>query len=187
MATQVQIVNLALQRLGCERITLLTDNNKRAKLMTDLYDITLNNVLSSYAWSFSIKEVTLETPADDSGGTSFQYAYEYDLPSDHVRVIKEYDDNFYKVIGSKVQTDEGELNLTYISDSTTVTDLPADFVKIFYMTLALDASNSLTQDKALTGQIFNELEAALQTTRFNDSRESSVEEFDIDSYLDVRY
>jgi len=186
MATQVQIVNLALQRLGCERITLLTDNNKRAKLMTDLYDITRDNVLSDFPWSFAIAEVELETPTDDSGGSPFQYEYEYDLPADHVRVIKEYSDLFYKVMGKKIQTDEGALQLVYVTNSVLEADFPPDFVKVFYLTLALDASNSLTQDKALTGQIFNELEKALQNIRFNESKESSVDEFEIDDYTTVR-
>jgi len=186
MATDVQIVNLALRRLGCESINSLSDNNKRAKLMNDLYAITRDNVLSDYPWSFATKEVTLQSPNDNTGGSSFRYAYEYGLPSNHVRTQTEYNDLEFKTLGKKVQTDEAKLQLTYTSNDVVEADFAADFVKVFYMTLALDSCNSLTQDKALVGQLFTELETVLSNTRFNDSRESTVDEFEIDAFTDVR-
>lgn len=186
MATDVQIVNLALQELGCERITLLADNNKRAKLMTDLYDIVRDHVLSSFPWSFATEEVTLETPADDSGGSSFKYAYEYNLPANHVRVRGEYSDLEYKVLGKKIQTDEKTIELTITVNDILEADFPTDFVMVFYMSLALYGCHSLTQDKALKAQIKADLKELLENTRFNESRESTVDEFEIDSFLDVR-
>ena len=185
MATQLQIVNLALQRLGCERIGALSDNNKRAKLMNDLYENTKCNTLSDYRWSFSIKEVTL-TSADLTAASPFNYTYEYDLPEDHVRILDEFDELVYEIFGKRVQSDETELRFSYISSSDMEIDYPPDFVKVFYLSLAVDSCISLTQDKTMLGQVQAELDKVLENTRFNNSKESTIEEFEIDSYLDVR-
>lgn len=60
MASQVDICNLALRRLGEREITLITDSNKRAEHCNAFWTYVLDEVLEDYAWNFAKKVATLD-------------------------------------------------------------------------------------------------------------------------------
>jgi hypothetical protein len=60
MATQVNICNLALRRMGEQPITLITDSTKRAEHCNAFWDYILDEVLEDYSWEFAKKIVSLD-------------------------------------------------------------------------------------------------------------------------------
>ena len=186
MATKLQIVNLALQSLGCASIAALDENTKQATVMDRLYDTVRDIALASYRWPFAEKEVSLDNDTDATGNSPFSFAYEMTLPSDTVQAVKEYDDNEYRVLGLRVQTDSSTLRLTYTSNSFSEELFPAEFVKLLYLHLAIEGCNTLVQDKALKGMLIVELEDHFNRYCFHSSHESTSQDYEIDSYLDVR-
>lgn len=59
MASDLEICNAALMRLGSEPITSFSDSSKRAKLCLAHYDRIKKDLISDNPWNFSLKRVEL--------------------------------------------------------------------------------------------------------------------------------
>jgi len=144
MVSKTNICNISLRRLGCEPISSLSDNNKRAKVYNDLYDITRRDVLEAFPWPFAkgrVKLTAVVTPA-----VPFGFSNEFTLPNDYIIAIKEFKGVEYLREGNFLLSDATELSLIYtknIIDEDLFTPL---FTKVFYLTLAIEASYAMTND-----------------------------------------
>ncbi len=161
MATQVDICNLALVKLGQPRILALTDTSKQAQTLFALWDTLRDAEFRKRRWSFTIKRVNLSADVD---APVHGYALAYSLPSDCLRVltISNYDigpdmSDYsgrsygpYAIEGRKIVTDasvlepSGTLPLRYIEriEDTEVWD--ACFCEAFAAKLAVDSCESIT-------------------------------------------
>ena len=59
MASQINICNLALRRMGAAEITAIDEGSKNADNCNAFWDYILDEVLEDYAWNFAKKTVTL--------------------------------------------------------------------------------------------------------------------------------
>jgi len=183
MATETQIVNFALRRLGCEPVGSISDDNKRAKVMNDLYDMARQSALGSYPWKFANTRALLT----DNGNTpAFEYSYEFDLPADYLKAVREYNDTEFVREGDVLLCDSDELRLLYTQDIADETLFSAVFAKYMALVLAVDGSYALVQDKKLKTDIEAEMMRILDDARFNDSTESKAEDYEINDFTDVR-
>jgi len=64
MASDLEICNAALMRLGNEPIASFSDNSKRAKLCLAHYDRIKKDFISKHPWNFSLKKVELLADRD---------------------------------------------------------------------------------------------------------------------------
>lgn len=90
MATDVDICNLALGRLGDEATVSSidpADNSAQAKYCAKFYLLSLNSVLDEYPWSFSIKTISAALLEN----TQTLWAYCYAVPSDCNKIVGIYD------------------------------------------------------------------------------------------------
>ena len=60
MATQVNICNLALRRMGAREITAIDDGTKNADHCSAFWDYVLDEVLDDYAWNFAKKTRSID-------------------------------------------------------------------------------------------------------------------------------
>lgn len=83
MTSVVQIANRALTKLGASRIISLQDDNKQARAILSCFDDIRDAEMRAHRWSFSLVRTTLaaldSTPA-------YEFEYEYQLPSDFLRL-----------------------------------------------------------------------------------------------------
>jgi len=171
VATNVDIVNLALDRLGVEPIVTLADANSRAELMNRLYSPQLDSLLVETPWNFAMKRVQLT----DTGSTpAFEYSNEFQLPADFLKVHRIYDYNpvsgtgtkhpydhadggiYYEIEDDKLLGNFDECYIVYIAAVTDVTKFSPDFVEAFWLRLAAAASYKITQDKTLKNELVSE-------------------------------
>ncbi len=74
LTTSTQIANLALQRVGEKVVTLITDNNERARNVNLIYQFELDDLTASYKWRFARRRTTISlattaiTSFADAGG-----------------------------------------------------------------------------------------------------------------------
>jgi len=85
MASQVQICNQALTKLGAERITDLLDDTRNARVMNAIYTAKRDAELAAHPWTFAIKRA--EVPAS-STAPAFGWAYSYPMPTDFLRLVE---------------------------------------------------------------------------------------------------
>lgn len=152
--------------------------------MNDLYDEVRKQVLKSSRWSFAIKRATI---AANAVTPDFGFSYYFDLPTDYIIAINEHNGEEIQREGDYLACDANSIQLRYIYDVEDADKFSPEFIKILYLTLAVEASYSLIQDKALKSQLEKELEKALSDARFDNAKESTPEEFEINNFTSVRY
>lgn len=157
MASQVEIANRALTKLGAARIISFGDDNKQARAIQSMFDIVRDSELRSHIWSFSVKRTYL---AALSTTPDWGFEYEYALPSDYLRLLQV--DEFYNgpsmddyrngatadyvLEGRKILTNFGApLKIRYIARQTDTTTWDATFVEAFACKLAMELAEDLTQ------------------------------------------
>ena len=158
MASNVQIANSALTKIGSSRITSLTDNVKAAREINAIFELRRDYLLRTHNWSFAMTRASLpaldETPA-------WGYTTLYQLPTDCLRVVQvndtwvvpglaDYtsgpDSEPYKITGRRIETDIGApLKLRYIKRVTDPAQFDAAFVEVFASDLADQVCEALTQ------------------------------------------
>lgn len=124
MASEIDVCNEALNLLGDDSITALTESTDAARMCNRFYASARDKVLGSHNWRCCSKRVQLamlaETPA-------FDYTYYFQIPSDCVKIIRtDLDDAGYvwKREGNKIATDEGTVYLEYVQRITDPTKWP---------------------------------------------------------------
>lgn len=83
MASNVDICNLALVKLGAQSIPSLTANEPKAAALNRVYPMLRDKLQRVYYWSFNLAYD--ELPASDTA-PDFEYDFIYPLPSDFLRL-----------------------------------------------------------------------------------------------------
>ena len=114
MATSVvQIVNNALIKIGASAILTLTENSEAARAANLIYEQIRDACIRDHVWNFAIRRVEL---AQNSTAPAFEFSYQYNLPSDCLRVLRMEDMGmYYKIEGGKLLTDEGTAKILYLA------------------------------------------------------------------------
>lgn len=184
MASQVEIANRALTKLGAARIISFGDDNKQARAVTSMFDIVRDAELRSHIWSFSVRRTALPalttTPA-------WGFKYEYEIPSDCLRILmvndtyggpdmSDYRDKpvaDYSLEGNKILTDfDAPLKLRYISRVEDTTEWDSMFVEALACRLAMEMCEDLTQSNTKRELAQSEYTAMLRSA----IRASAVEQ-----------
>lgn len=157
MASQVEIANRALTKVGESRILSLTDDVEAARVVSSLWDIVRDAELRVRNWNFSLTRASLPAliAAPDWG-----FAHQYQLPSDCLRVIQvdEYypgpsmsdyrtsSEAQYQIEGGKILTDiDAPLKIRYVARIEDTGSWDAAFVEAFSCRLAAEICERLTQ------------------------------------------
>lgn len=149
--SKVKICNLALFKVNGSRITSFEDNSKEAELCNEFYDMAVENVLRSYIWNCAKNRRALsrlsETPA-------FGWEYQYQLPSDCLRVIAMEPDNIDYVIESgKLLTNSATCAILYIRKISDPNQFDALLVEVIALDLAAKIAFPLSGNPGLTGKM----------------------------------
>ena len=157
MASEVSIVNRALQLLGADTISALTDDTNRARTMSLAYQPVRDAELERRKWRFAIKRTTLPALTD---APAFGFAYQYQLPTDYLRLIPGGDlisgadlsdyrtgsSALYVVEGNAILTDlPAPLSIRYIARIEDVALFSPSFCESLSARLADDCCERITQ------------------------------------------
>lgn len=113
-ASVVSICSNASLMLGGHPIADLNEPTDRARLASNLFEPVRDYVLRLHPWNCAIRRVSL-APLLDS--PEFDFAYQYQLPSDYVRTLSVGESGAewaFKIESGKLLTDCNPLLLRYI-------------------------------------------------------------------------
>mgnify|MGYP003403921340 FL=1 len=176
--SQVQIVNLALTKLGQDRVVAITDDTEAARVMRSMWDMTLDTTLASFPWKFAIKRVELAALADAPLGT--EWTLQYTLPDECLRLVQVGEDwAFYNPTtplftlegGVILSNEPAPLFVRYVQRITNVGLWPPLFGRVMAMQLAADASEKLTTSNSKFEAAMLALEVAVKEAR----RQNAIE------------
>ncbi len=207
MATQIEVANRALSKIGAARITSLDDNNVQARAVSAAFNIVRDDEIRAHGWSFAMRRTVLsastETPA-------FGGAYVYPLPTDCLRLwmIGDWywmgpDMSDYRASGDPVYTVEGRSLLTsqprpadavpgavrirYLAQVADTTQWDANFVEAFACRLAVEIADELTQSATKKNGMWQEYDQAIRRARRTNAIELPPEYIQDDTWVLSRF
>ncbi|HEX7639824.1 MAG TPA: hypothetical protein VF457_15615 [Burkholderiaceae bacterium] len=177
MASQTDICNRALIKLGGLRITSLDDPSKQARVLSALWDASVDAELADHPWAFAATRALIPS---SSTPPPFGWAAAYPLPAGFLKMIEIGEDwvfytptfreGLFTIEGAAVLTDQGSpLKIRYVQRITNAGLFPPLFVDSLACRLAAEACESLTQDLSKRQAALQErTEALRKAKRTND-------------------
>lgn len=157
MSSVIQIANRALTKLGSARITSIDDDVKAARSVKSCFEDLRDDELRAYRWQFAMKRTSLAALAT---APAFGYLYQYQVPSDFLR-IDMCDDRYPSTImdnyigteyldwileGNKILTDiDAPLKLRYIARIEDPNQWDVNFREALACRIAAELAEDLTQ------------------------------------------
>lgn len=158
MAAEVDIYNLALQKLGAKRINSPTEDSRNAASCLNCYASLRDAELRAHPWSFAVKYAIL---AASTVAPAFNYTYAFPLPSDCIKPLPPNDNDLdWKIVGrqiwtnfnrssailpSTVSTTAPSLSLIYVARITDTTLFDAAFIEAVAALMASEICEEITQ------------------------------------------
>lgn len=184
MASDIDIVNLALTSLGADRIMSLTENSENARRANAIYTLIRDEVLRSAPWKFAIRWASLSQLSEEikSG-----YKYAYQLPSDCLKVLRLKDkDADFRVENSKLYCNESEATIKYIARIEDSSQFDSAFVSAFATRLAAELAYPLTASLSLTKAKWEEYAFKIKQAEALNSQEDKADYRDTSIWINER-
>lgn len=147
--SEVAIYNLALDMLDEGPVTSPTDDTRPARLLNRNYAQTRDEVLRAHPWNFALTRESLPALSEKP---AFGWAYQYELPTDCLRLMPlTYDGNLngspipHEVEGGRVLTDkEAPLRIRHVRRVTNTSDFDPLFARSLAARLAIYVGHVIT-------------------------------------------
>ena len=195
MASQVEIANRALTKLGAARIISFGDDNKQARSVQSMFTIVRDAELRAHIWSFAVKRASL--PALVSTPV-WGFDFQYELPSDCLRLIQVNDfyqgpsmDDYrnqstaeYMLENNKIAANyAAPLKIRYVSREQDTAQWDATFVEAIACRLAAEMAEDLTQSNAKKDAAWKEYQMALMSAIRSGAVEQQPQDMPDDSWV----
>lgn len=189
VGSSVGIANIALSKIGAQRITSFSESTETARLLNAIYGTMRDEVLRAHPWNFAIKRIA---PALSATTPAYEYTYQHTIPSDCLRVLDVTDGSTriedFKVEDGKILSDYDTIYIRYIYRVTDSTAFDANFISCFATRLAAECAFPLT-GKADLGQALKvDYTEQLRLAKSIDGQESGIiDETGKDTFIEARY
>lgn len=196
LGSEVQIINLALGRIGNAPIVGLTDPTKAAKVAAETFPIRRDALLRKHRWNFAKTRVVLAPLADlpPFGGARY-----YAKPGDLLAVIGAWEHGWgddrnttgsreaLTVEGTRLVWPFRNLNLFYTRRVENVGEMDALFVDVLAWELAADLAMALANDAEKSQLAAGMAGRALLDARRANALETAPEMLVASEWLDGRW
>ncbi len=187
LTSSVEIVNVALAKLGEQAILAFNDDSVPGRLAQRDYDHYRDALLSEYPWNFAIKraELAIELPAP-----TYEFANKYRMPVDLLRLIEvDNPHNWpWRREGDHVLTDmAAPLRIKYVARNTNPAEYPSYFAEALAGRLAMEWAEGLTGTRTVVEQMASLYRNKLQVARVADGQEDSPRQLVTSTFIDVRF
>lgn len=188
MASQVDIANAALMKLGAESIVALSDDNERARACNAAWPLVRREVLRAHSWNVPVARATLAATNDTINGSStFGFDTAYNIPADCIYVIEvdtEYD---WRVEGRQILTDGNtSIHIRYAKDETDPEQYDPALTAVMASRLAAEIAYRITDSATMRDRMWQEYEMQLERAAMADATEQSPADFEEDDWITVR-
>lgn len=185
MASETEIANIALSKIGEQTLLDLSDDHKAARLCNLKYPEIRDALLRGSMWGFAIKRVEL---ALSSTTPLYEYDYAYALPSDCLRILDpDTSYSMYKVEGDYILTNIVNMYLRYIQAITDPNKMDAIFRETLASRLARDLAIPLADSRPLYKLMHTEYMTNLSEARFIGACEEFPDRIVSDQFLEARF
>ncbi|MEO6054818.1 MAG: hypothetical protein ABIP97_12475 [Chthoniobacterales bacterium] len=158
-ASETSICNLALGRLGNDSILSTDDDSESARVCKLFYGQTRDEVLRSHRWKFA---TVLASLAQLTATPVFDWSYQYQLPTDCLRVLQVNgfepweQPGLFEIQGRFLLTDADGANVKYTSRITDANQFDPLFIEALACKLASKIAAGLTDSQSRVQALLTE-------------------------------
>ncbi len=190
--SEVSICNLALTKMGADRITSLTDDNPEANAMNAVFASMRDLELRTHTWNFATERAQLSALSE---APTWGFARQFQLPSDCLRPLTigdkwitspmigiyyresvggDVDESPYRIEGNRIHTDfTAPLNIRYTRQVTDPNEFDAAFVDALACRLAVETAADIID---ANGQDVERLELMYRRSIMHARRVNAIEQ-----------
>lgn len=172
--------------LGADPINSFDDEFDRATLVANLWENMRDAVLRSHPWNCAVKRVAL---APDAAAPAFEFAYQFTLPGDCLRVLsvgEEGEHVRYRLEGRKILSDDAECKLRYVYRNSDVATWDSMLVSATEAFVAMTCAYPVTKSASQQDNMIKLWDAKMRMARTVDGLEQPTEDVGDTPFLDVR-
>jgi len=185
IANEVKVANLALTKLGADRIISITEDSENARKVNAVFELIRDEVLRQHTWNFALDRRELNRLTDTP---AFGYSYYFQIPGDVLRIISaETSDIEFTVEGDRIATNEGTFYALCIIRTTDTTKWTTDFVTTFAARLAAELAYPIANSHTLAAQLMDIYIAKIREIAGVDSQEGSQNAIETTTWLTSRF
>ncbi len=168
MASQTDIYNRALQKLGVRTVASPSEDSPRASACNRSYTIARRALLQSHNWNCAIKRANL---AADATAPIFGRTNYFPLPADFIRMlnldpIQNVESFDYQIEGRSIVSDEGgPLPLRYVADISDTNQMDPLFINALCCLMAVDMVTELTESNVKKTDLKEDFKAAISEAK----------------------
>jgi hypothetical protein len=178
MASNVSIVNGALNHLGATNISTLDENSKAGRIMNQIFTRVRDDVFRAHPWNSLIRRSELGQETDTP---AYGYSFQYALPADPycLRVLE--------FSNGKLLTDESAVKIKYIARVTDPNEYDANLISTLAARLAQDACYAITGSTSLIQVMAAMYQDRLKEARFIDATEGATQRIESTDFIEARF
>lgn len=187
-ASEIDICNMALTKLGKGTITSFNDGTQASTLCSLVYDTIRDEVLVAMPWAFATRRATLTA---DATAPIYDYSYAFDLPVDPpcLRVLEiegERDGYEYVIENGQILSDDSTMKIKYIAQVETTGDFSPMFRTALIARLASELAYTITGSTAAAQALYEEYGRSLTFAGATDGQQGSPEELTSKDLTEIR-
>ena len=213
MVAKIDILNLALQNLGAEQAKDPNELSQEAEIVNFRYDPIRRQILEVHPWNFALKRASL---ANTGVTPVFQYANQYRLPSDLIRIVatKEQldikvfgnpDFNGYQIIsnassfqeadnysiendgtGMVLLSDDDSKDILYVFDQQDPQQFSDTFVEVLAAGLSAAVAYKITNSNSVMQRENERFRVLLDDALSTDSQQGTTQRIEVSAFLNAR-
>lgn len=199
MASETEIANRALTKLGDQRLLSLLDDNNAGRTMNSMFGMVRDAELRRHRWKFAIKRLALMALVE---APVFGFTYQFPLPADYLALVQVNDiyirpyckdkgpwsvelsvDGTTRVLLCDLAA---PLNIRYVSRVTNAGLFDPLFVESFACKLGFEACEAITQSNTKQTSLKDQYTFALNEAVRVDAIELPPDEIPWGSWLESR-
>lgn len=201
MATQTSICNRAIQLVGGDSITSITENSRSARALNTAYHPVKERLLAAYPWSFAIRRASLAASATPP---SFGFANAFPLPVDYLTLLPPDPFNVlsgnlspifasagdqidWTIESGLILTNDGSpLDIRYVSKDVNESQFHPLFAEAFSADLAFEVCEQLTQSNTKKADCAKAYDDTIELAKNRNAFEKQPARPPLDSWISLR-
>lgn len=189
MASNVEIANRALQKLGAKRIVTLTEDSRNARAVNAAFETLKEAELREHPWNFSVKRVQL---AAEATAPAFGKSRYFQLPSDFLRLLPpdpeyNYNDLDWQIEGRLIATnDSAPLDVRYVYNVTDPNTMDVLFREALASRIAYELCEEITQSNKKKEAAQADYDSAIAKAKRTNAIERTAAKPPEDTWVSIR-
>jgi hypothetical protein len=189
MPSKVDICNEALNLLGANTISSLTEASTTAVLCNRIYDTEVDYLLRQHNWNVAVREANLAAVV---GTPVVGWLYKFLMPTDPycLRVLNVYDtsdeDQNFQCRGRHIYADVSAIDILYIGRVTDPNEFDSMLMKTLVDLLAYRLAFPVTRSTETATTMFTAYRNSLADSMAVDSQEGTPEQIKSEDLIDAR-